>query len=91
MRPHASAADLEARRMKALDLIRKGWRVMDVAEALGVSRSTVSVWKNTPDGKRGLKAKPAYVPQCRLDQSQKAELKKIMLGGAAAAGFPTDL
>ena len=64
---------------------------MDVAEALGVSRSTVSVWKNKPGGKRGLRAKPAYVPQCRMNEAQKSELKKILLGGAAAAGFPTDL
>lgn len=91
MRPQGSAAQLEARRMKALDLVRQGWWVKDVAEALGVSRSTVSVWKNTPGGKRGLKAKPAYVKPCRLDDSQKKQLKKILLAGAMAAGFPTDL
>lgn len=91
MRPQGSAAQLEARRMKALDLVRQGWRVKDVAETLGVSRSTVSVWKNTPGGKRALKAKPGYIKPCRLDDSQKKQLKKILLGGAMAAGFPTDL
>ncbi|RCS41544.1 hypothetical protein DTL42_23660 [Bremerella cremea] len=65
MRPHGSAAELEARQMKALDLIRQGWRVKDVAEALGVTATTVSTWKNKPGGKRSLKAKPQHVPLCR--------------------------
>lgn len=91
MRPHGSAAELEARRMKALDLVRQGWRVKDVAEALGVTATTVSTWKNKPGGKRALKAKPQYVPQCRLDARQKQQLRAILLKGAIAAGFPTQL
>ena len=77
--------------MKALDLIRQGWLNKDVAEALGVSPSTVSIWKNTLGGKRALKAKPGYIKPCRLSDSQKNELRKILLAGALAAGFPTDL
>ena len=91
MRPHGSAAELEARRMKALDLIRQGWQVKDVAEALGVTATTVSTWKNKPGGKRALKAKPQHVPQCRLDARQKQQLRAILLQGAIAAGFPTQL
>lgn len=91
MRPHGTAAELEARRMKALDLVRQGWRVKDVAEALGVSDTTVSTWKNTPGGKRAMKAKPQHVPQCRLSASQKRKLRSLLIQGAAAAGFPTDL
>jgi len=29
------------------------WRVMDVAEALEVSRLTVSIWKNAASGPKG--------------------------------------
>ncbi|RCS50452.1 winged helix-turn-helix domain-containing protein [Bremerella cremea] len=60
MRPHGSAAELEARRLKALDLIRQGWRVKYV----GVTSTTASTWKN----------KPQHVPQCRLDARQKQQL-----------------
>ena len=91
MRPKGSAAELEARRIKALDLIRGGWKVVEVAQALGVAATTVSTWKNTPGGKRGLRAKPQHVPQCRLDGRQKRTLRAILLRGAKAAGFPTEL
>jgi len=91
MRPQGSAAELERRRMRAWELLERGWRVKDVAEALGVNRATVSGWKNRPGGKQALRAKPQHVPQCRLQAEQKDQLRTILLAGAQAAGFPTAL
>lgn len=42
MRPQGSAAKLEQRRMRAWELLERGWRVKDVAEALGVNRCKTS-------------------------------------------------
>ncbi|MEW4566206.1 hypothetical protein AB1K70_27070 [Bremerella sp. JC770] len=62
--------------MNALNLIHQGWRGRNA----GCDRSTVSVWKYTPGGKRGQMAKPVYVSQCRMNHAQKSELKTILLG-----------
>ena len=50
----------EARRFRALKLKRKGWRQTDIAEALGVSDSSVSYWmkKAREGGKEALKTSP---------------------------------
>ena len=34
----------EARRIRAWELVRKGWKQTDVAQALGVTRGAVSQW-----------------------------------------------
>lgn len=93
MRPKGSAADLEARRKQAIDLLGEGWSPTEVAKMLGVSRQSVHRWmaKAEEGGKRALKAIPQHVPRCRMSPSQQRELGKILLRGAQAAGFPTDL
>ena len=47
----------EARRFRAFELKQKGWRQTDIAEALGVSDSSVSHWmkKAREGGKEALK------------------------------------
>ncbi|MEZ6069496.1 MAG: helix-turn-helix domain-containing protein [Pirellulales bacterium] len=52
MRPEGTAADLEARRRRAVKLLGKGWKADDVAEAVGASRSAVYAWKKAA-GKQG--------------------------------------
>ncbi|GAA4453201.1 helix-turn-helix domain-containing protein [Novipirellula rosea] len=93
MRAVGSAIELENRRKDAVRRIRAGGRVADVANDLGVSRVTVSKWKKTAieGGLRALNAVPQHVLQSRMSSEQKRQLKKILIGGALARGYPTDL
>ncbi len=84
---------LENRRRKCFELLDSGKPVGEVAEILGVDRTTVSRWKARvrEGGKRALKAIPQYVKQCQLSVEQQKELGRIITNGALAAGYPTDL
>lgn len=95
MRPKGTAAELEARRRRAVRLLGKGCRADDVAEAVGASRAAVYAWKKAA-GKQGerskaLAATPQHVPKCRLSKPQQTELKRLLKAGPRRAGFPTDL
>ena len=94
MRPTGSAIELESRRKDALRRLRAGERVKDVAADLGVSTQAIHTWKNAAaagGGLKGVRARPQHVPQARLSERQRNQLKRILTGGAARAGFPTDL
>ena len=95
MRPKGTAADLEARRRRAVKLLGQGWRADDVAEAVGASRSAVYAWKKAAgkqaERAKALAAKPQHVPTCRLSKPQQTRLKRLLRAGARKAGFPTDL
>jgi transposase len=93
MRPTGSATELEIRRKDAVRRLRAGERVTDVARAFGVSRIAVYQWKRNAQeqGLRGLNATPQHVPQSRLSNDDRRRLKAILLRGAMAWGFPTDL
>lgn len=95
MRPTGTAEELEARRRRAVKLLGEGWKIKDVAAAIGVSRQSVSTWKSLA-GTRGenakaLAAKPQHVPQCRLSKAQRAKLVRLLRAGPRKAGFDTDL
>lgn len=93
MRPNGTAAELELRRRKAIDLLHSGKTPTQVAEVLNVARQTVQRWKAMvhAGGKRALKPVPQHVPSCRLTVMQQRQLGKIIAAGAAASGFDTDL
>jgi transposase len=93
MRTKGTAAQLQANRRRAIELLGKGWKPMAVAEALGVDSSAVYRWrKNYQEaGAQGIAAVPQHVPSCRLNSEQQKELGEIIQGGALAAGFSTDL
>lgn len=93
MRPVGSASQLEARRKEAVRRMRAGERPAAVAEDLGVSRVAAYGWKRKADehGLRALNAVPQHVPESRMSSSQQRHLKKILLRGAMARGYPTDL
>ena len=65
----------------------------DVARAVGCGPSSVTRWKEVirKQGVEGLKAKPAPGRPRFLSESQKKELEKILLRGATASGYGTDL
>ena len=58
MRPKGTAAELEARRRRAVQLLDEGWRVQDVAAAVGASRKSVYLWKQAAGSRGGAAAAP---------------------------------
>lgn len=93
MRPCGSPEQLENRRKRAIGLLERGYRPVDVARQLGVDRRSVRRWTAAYrcDGVEGIQARPAPGRPPKLDSRAKARLEKALLRGAEAAGFPTDL
>jgi transposase len=60
---------------------------------LGVDRRSVRRWNASyrAQGLRGLSMKPAAGRPTKLDAKERKKLDAILLKGAIAAGFPTDL
>ena len=93
MRPTGSAAELEARRPRAVDLLRDGKSNTEVARLIGVDVSSVKRWKReaAAGGSEALAAKPNRGRPPRLTPEQKQELAQIVRAGPLAAGFRTNL
>ena len=87
-------AAIEARRMEGARLLKRNVFQAEVARRLQVSRQTVSVWARQLAEANGavgrLKAKPLGRPP-RLDAAQCEQLRQLLVNGALAAGFPTEL
>jgi transposase len=66
---------------------------VEVARQVGADRRSVRRWKaaRREGGRRALAAKPASGRPPRLDPGAKVELEEILLRGAMAAGYPTEL
>src|SRR5687767_82784 len=92
-RPKGSASDLQARRIKALRQLREGKAAAEVAAEAGVHAKTVFRWRSmkAEGGHAALRARPNTGRPCRLTDRQKAALTDLLLRGALANGFPTDL
>ena len=93
MRPRGSPRELEQRRLRAIQLLRQGLQPVAVARMVGVDRRSVRRWKAiyNQEGVSGVKARPAPGHPSKLTNEQKAELEQVLMAGAKAAGFPTDL
>lgn len=93
MRPKGTAAELEARRLRAADLLADGKTPAQVAALTGAGHSSVKKWKAAlaKGGKEALAAKPPAVRSSKLDDSQKSQLVEILVRGPLASGFRTDL
>ena len=81
MRPAGSLQALQRRRERAMWLLDEGREPHEVASMLKVDR-------HSP---KALQAKPLPGRSSKLSDWDKAELEKLLLDGAQAAGFPTDL
>ncbi len=85
---------IEARRIEGARLLKRKVPQAEVARRLGVSRQAVSVWARALAQANGavvkLKARPLGRPK-QLTASQCASLRRLLLKGALAAGFPTEL
>jgi transposase len=88
-----SKAEQEARRLAAGRLLLAGKRNAEVVRALNVSPSSVKRWKKTVQ-RKGLDGLPSKSPPGRpprLSKRQRKTLVQILLRGALAAGFSSDL
>ena len=93
MRPKGSAAELQARRLLAGQLLLEGRYVDEVAEIVAASESSVRRWRRAVEkgGLEALRAKPHPGRKPRLDAKQKQRLIEILLAGPRKAGYSTDL
>ena len=93
MRPRGTSRELEARRRQAVEMLRKGQSYRAVARASRASLSSVVRWCQAfrRRGLRGLSAKPTPGRPCRLSTAQKRSVARILLRGAQAAGYSTEL
>lgn len=93
MRPLGSPKQLERRRHRAIRLLKEGFAPVEVARKLGVDRRSVRRWRasHEREGEAGLVAKPASGRPPKLGRRARSRLAKLLLKGASASGYPTDL
>jgi transposase len=83
---------LEKRRLKGAKLLARGVSKSEVARQLGVTRQTVLAWERRLEqgGSERLKRGTLGRPR-QLDAGQERELGQLLMAGAVAAGYPTEL
>jgi len=93
MRPPGSPSQLERRRRRALELLKRGLTQSAVAEQLGCAKSSVSRWRHTVEqaGPKGLAPKPIPGRPSKLSHAQKQRLVRRLVKGPLACGYGTDL
>ena len=94
MRPIGDPKRLEARRYKAVSRVEiDGWTVAQAAREAKVNPRTAERWlaRYRDLGEEALKATVATGRPCEISQEQLKKLETILLAGALANGFPTDL
>jgi transposase len=91
MRTKGTAAELEWRRRRAVELVEQGEAPAVVARLLGVTRSSLHRWRRMARSGTGLTAKPAAGARRRLTNLQLKELQGLLDEGAVAQDFPNEL
>jgi transposase len=93
MRTKGTAAELEIRRRIAANLFGMKITLAEIAQLVDVSVSSVKRWKKTfrQHGRAGLAAKPHPGPRAKLSEDQQERLCDLLVAGARAAGYDTDL
>jgi transposase len=90
-RPFGTAAELERRRRRAVDAVRRGERPSVVARRFGVNRNSLYRWRRMAQaGGDTLAAKPGG-SKPRLADDHLPELERLLRQGARAHGWPNDL
>jgi transposase len=84
---------LEERRRRAMKLLRRGLKVVEVAAAVASSTSSVCRWKEAlaDHGPAALAAKPVPGRPRKLPKQQCQKLLDVLLMGALAYGYPNEL
>src|SRR2546421_531116 len=91
MRPKGTAAELERRRHRAVQLVDEGESPAVVARVLGVTRSSLHRWRRMARQGYGLSAKPVPGAHRRLTDPQLRALEQLLDQGAPAQGFPNEI
>src|SRR5207249_11821399 len=91
MRPQGSPAELERRRVRAIELLQREIPVHVVAERLGVDRRSVRRWKRAHrgQGRAGLRARPAPGRPPKLTTTQQRQLARLVVAGPGGGGYRT--
>src|SRR5712692_8890996 len=93
MRPKGSAEVLEDRRRRGLALVRGGLSLNAAARQLGCAASSVMRWRDAvrAHGRAGLTVRRAPGRPSRLTAAQQQRVVRVLLQGAMAAGYRTEL
>jgi transposase len=91
MRTKGTAAELERRRRRAVELVEQGESPAMVARIMGVTRSSLHRWRRMARQENGLVAKPVPGAKRRLTDAQLRKLERFLDKGAPAHGFPNEL
>ena len=93
MRLKGSAEWLEQRRRRALKLLKEGLSLNEVGRRIDCAASSVMRWRDAyqREGKEALKVRFSPGRPPRLTKSQQRRLLKILLKGAIANGYRTEL
>ena len=86
-----TAAELERRRRRAVQLLAQGEAPAVVARILGVTRPTLHRWRRMDQQGKGLAANLGPGAKRRLTDTQLRELEDLLDKGAPAHGFPNEL
>ncbi|HUW62218.1 MAG TPA: IS630 family transposase [Candidatus Bathyarchaeia archaeon] len=93
MRPIGSPDVLQGRRLRAIDLLDQEHSLNEVARWVGCSPSSVVRWRDAfvGGGIQALNPKPTPGRPPKLTRKQKRRLVRLLLKGATAHGYATDL
>jgi transposase len=93
MRTKGTAAELEVRRRIAARLFTEDVTLAEIARCVDASVSSVRRWKQAwkTGGEAALAAKPHPRPPRRLSARQQEQLCDVLVAGARASGYDTDL
>src|SRR5260221_7169698 len=90
-RPIGTAAELERRRRRAVELLEQGESPSLIARILGVHETSVHRWRRQARTAAGLTAQPHPGPKPRLSREQLARLENLLREGAEQHGWPNRL
>lgn len=93
MRPVGKGKQLEQRRRRAIALLEEGRAPVEVARLVRVDRRSLRRWNAAyrKHGAQGLAARTVAGRRSKLGTRQRQQLERILLRGAAASGFESDL
>jgi transposase len=93
MRPRGSAELIEDRRHRALRLLDEGLSLNEVGRRIGCAPSSVLRWRDRRrrHGAAGLTVRSTPGRPCKLSEGQRRRLLRMLLKGAPAHGYRTDL
>src|SRR3954451_16803807 len=90
-RPIGTAAELERRRRRAVELLEQGESPSTIARILGVHETSVHRWRRLARQGPGLAAKPHPGRKPFLSDQQCLEVQQLLLQGAEDHGWPNGL